>query len=60
MCSSDLNRARYELEVQADLGYSMVNFSAAEREVVKTNFDMALAWAELDALSGTLLNKTNK
>lgn len=58
--SLDQNRARYELEVQADLGYSMVKFSAAEREVVKTNFDMALAWAELDALSGTLLNKTNK
>jgi len=58
--SLDQNRARYELEVQADLGYSMVKFSAAEREVAKTNFDMALAWAELDALSGTLLNKTNK
>ena len=58
--SLDKNRALYELEVQADLGYSMVEFSAAEREVVKTSFDMALAWAELDALSGTLLNKTNK
>ena len=58
--SLDKNRALYELEVQADLGYAMVKFSAAEREVVKTNFDMALAWAELDALSGTLLNKTNK
>lgn len=56
----DRNRALYELEVQADLGYSMVKFSSAERKVVQTGFDIALAWAQLDALSGTLLNKTNK
>ena len=56
----DKNRALYELEVQADLGYSMVKFSSAERKVVQTGFDIALAWAQLDALSGTLLNKTNE
>lgn len=53
--SLDKNRALYELEVQSDLGYSMVKFSEAERKVVQTGFDIALAWAELDALSGTLL-----
>ena len=58
--SLDRNRALYELEVQSDLGYSMVNFSEAERKVVETGFNIALAWAQLDALSGTLLNKTNK
>lgn len=57
--SLDESRALYELEVQADLGYSMVKFSEAERKVVQTSFDIALAWAQLDALSGTLLNKTN-
>jgi hypothetical protein len=36
----------------------MVKFSEAERKVVQTNFDIALAWAQLDALSGNLLNKT--
>ena len=56
----DKNRALYELEVQSDLGYSMVNFSSAERKVVQTGFDIALAWAQVDALSGTLLNKMNK
>lgn len=56
--SLDKNRALYELEVQADLGLSMVKFSQAERKVVQTGFDIALAWAQLDALSGTLLNKT--
>ena len=56
----DKNRALYELEVQSDLGYSMVDFSSAERKVVQTGFDIALAWAQLDALSGTLLNNMNQ
>lgn len=56
--SLDKSRALYELEVTSDLGYSMVKFSEAERKVVQTNFEIALAWAQLDALSGTLLNKT--
>lgn len=56
----DKNRALYELEVQSDLGYSMVDFSSAERKVVQTGFNIALAWAQLDALSGTLLNKISK
>ena len=55
--SLDKSRALYELEVQADLGYSMVKFSEAERNVVQVNFDIALAWAQLDALTGNLLNK---
>ena len=58
--SLDKNRALYELEVKADLGLSMVKFSEAERKFVQTGFDIALAWAQLDALSGTLLNKTKK
>lgn len=57
--SLDQNRALYELEVKSDLGYSMVRFSEAERKVVKTTFDIALSWAQLDALSGSLL-KLNK
>lgn len=57
--SLDKSRALYELEVTSDLGYSMVKFSEAERKVVQTNFDIALAWAQLDALSGSLLSKTN-
>ena len=58
--SLDKSRALYELEVTSDLGYSMVRFSEAERKVVQTSFDIALAWAQLDALSGILLNKTKK
>ena len=58
--SLDKSRALYELEVTSDLGYSMVRFSEAERKVFQTNFDIALAWAQLDALSGNLLNKSNR
>ena len=58
--SLDKNRALYELEVKADLGFSMVRFSEAERKVAQTKFDIALAWAQLDALSGSLLNKENR
>ena len=58
--SLDKNRALYELEVQADLGDSMVKYSAAERNLVKNDFSIALAWAQLDALSGKLLNKNNE
>lgn len=58
--SLDKNRALYELEVQSDLGYSMVIFSEAERKVVEVGFNIALAWAQLDALSGTLLKKNNE
>ncbi len=58
--SLDKNRALYELEVKSDLGDSMVKFSEAERKVVQTSFDIALAWAQLDALGGTLLNKSNE
>ena len=56
----DQNRALYELEVKSDLGYSMVRFSEAERNVVKTGFNIALSWAQLDALSGDLLKQSNK
>lgn len=55
--SLDKSRALYELEVTSDLGYSMVRFSEAERKVVKTDFDIALAWAQLDALAGNLLTR---
>jgi len=55
--SLDKNRALYELEVKSDLGFSMVRFSEAERNVAKTKFELALAWAQLDALAGNILNE---
>lgn len=58
--SLDRSRALYELEVTTDLGYSMVKFSAAERNLVQTNFEIALAWAQLDALTGKLFEHHGK
>jgi len=58
--SLDKSRALYELELTTDLGYSMVRFSEAERSLVQTNFEIALAWAQLDALSGKLLDNASK
>lgn len=58
--SLDKSRALYELEVKSDLGYSMVLFSEAERKVVQANFDIALAWAQFDALNGNLLKQYNE
>ncbi len=60
--SLDKNRALYELEVKSDLGDSMVRYSEAERNLVKIGFDISMAWATLDALTGRLLdkNKTTK
>lgn len=53
----DRSRAQYELEVRADLGDSMVRFSEAERKVMKTDFEISLTWAQLDALTGKLLQQ---
>ena len=50
----DRSRALYELEVQTDLGYSMVQFTAAEKLAIATDFEIALTWTELDALTGKL------
>ena len=58
--SLDKTRALYEQEMQTDLGYAMVRFSEAERNVMDTKFKITLAWAQLDALSGNLLSNTIK
>jgi outer membrane protein TolC len=48
----DRSRALYELEVKADLGDAMVQTSEARLQAARADFDMALAWARLDALLG--------
>lgn len=54
----DRSRALYELEVKADLGDSMVRYTEAERNLVESDFEVALTWAKLNALLGQLdLNK---
>lgn len=48
----DHSRARYEMEVQTDLGDAMVRLSEAELGRKRTDFQIALAWERLDALTG--------
>ncbi len=48
----DRSRALYEMEVKTDLGDSMVRVSEAQRNLKKVQFDIALAWARLEALVG--------
>lgn len=50
----DRSRALYELEVKTNLGNSMVEYTGAERELVMTEFRIALAWEQIDNLSGLI------
>jgi outer membrane protein TolC len=51
----DRSRARYELELTADLGDAMVGTSDHSLQQARTEYAIALAWARLDALTGSLL-----
>lgn len=48
----DFSRALYENESQTDLGDSMVQLSEANYQIIAQQFKQALAWAQLDVLSG--------
>jgi len=48
----DRSRALYELEVKTNLGDAMVEYTGAEREMVMTEFRIALAWEQIDNLTG--------
>ncbi len=48
------SRALYEMEVKADLGFSMVELSEAQYAQAKNDYQLALAWTRLDLLTGNL------
>lgn len=48
----DRSRTLYQMEAISDLGDSMVMTSEARLQMARTEFDIALAWARLDALTG--------
>lgn len=56
--SLDRSRALYELEVKTNLGDSMVRVTEAEREAMLTDFNVALAWEKMDALTGNSASDT--
>lgn len=48
----DRSRALYELEVNTDLGDAMVALSETRYQQAQAEFDLALAWMELDMITG--------
>jgi outer membrane protein TolC len=47
-------RSLYELEVQANLGDALVRLTEAQYLAARADFELALAWARVEALTGRL------
>ena len=56
----DQARALYDLEARATLGDAMIGVTDAQWRAARVNYQLALAWAQLKALSGELVEKTAK
>jgi len=54
----DQSRALYEMEARATLGDAMIGVTEAQWKAAKVDYELALAWAELKALGGELVEKT--
>ena len=52
--SLDKNRLLYEMEVKADLGYSMAELTEAQYLSRKNEYQLALAWYKLDLLTASV------
>jgi outer membrane protein TolC len=48
----DRSRANYEMEFKADIGDAMVRLSEAQLALARNNFDYAITWEQLLALTG--------
>ncbi len=48
----DRSRALYDMEVTTDLGDAMVRITEAERDIMITDFNIALVWEQLEILAG--------
>jgi outer membrane protein TolC len=51
----DRSRALYEMEAQVTLGDAMTKLTEAQWRAAKVEFDLAIAWARLEAMRGTLI-----
>ncbi len=54
----DRARALYEMEVQTSLGDALTRLTEAQWLAAKADFELALAWAKVDALTGKLVQTT--
>lgn len=55
----DRSRALYEMEAQVSLGDAMTRMTEAQWRAAKVEFELALVWAQVGALEGTLFNKSS-
>jgi outer membrane protein TolC len=55
----DRSRTLYEMEARADLGDAMVRQTEARLLTLRTEFELALAWAQLEVLTGQPPMETN-
>lgn len=56
----DRARAIYEMEVQTSLGDAMARLTEAQWLAAKADYELALAWARIDALTGKLVESSVK
>jgi outer membrane protein TolC len=56
----DRSRALYELEVKSDLGDAMVQTSDVRLQMARTEFQIALTWARVEALLGQTVFATKE
>ncbi len=56
--SVDRARARFELEMNANLGDASVRLTEAQWMAAQADYEWALTWARIDALAGTPLQTT--
>lgn len=56
----DRSRALYDMEVRTDLGDAMVRITDAQLKAASTDFQIAISWARLDALTGRLLENPDE
>lgn len=52
---ADRSRAMYNLEIRTDLGDAMARLTEAQWQAARVDYELALTWARIDALTGRLI-----
>lgn len=52
---ADRSRSMYNLEIRTDLGDAMARLTEAQWQALTVDYDLALTWARIDALTGRLI-----
>ncbi|MEJ2697335.1 MAG: TolC family protein [Candidatus Sulfobium sp.] len=52
---ADRSRSMYNLEIRTDLGDAMARLTEAQWQAAKVDYELALTWARIDALTGRII-----